>query len=93
MSVICDFSQPFQIVNIFCSRMADKNREMTDIFVSHFLWVIITLVTNSATLYIYVIRLSFLSETECKLCFLSEIECRICFKLETECIFLSSSDR
>jgi hypothetical protein len=27
MSAICDFGQPFQIVNIICSRMADKNRE------------------------------------------------------------------
>jgi hypothetical protein len=37
MSPIYDFGQPFQIVNIFCYKMADKNREMTDILVSHFL--------------------------------------------------------
>jgi hypothetical protein len=37
MSPIYDFDRPFQIVNIFCYKMADKNREMTDILVSHFL--------------------------------------------------------
>jgi hypothetical protein len=34
--VICNFGQPFQIVNIFWSRMADQNRKMAVIFVSYF---------------------------------------------------------
>jgi hypothetical protein len=34
--VICNFGQPFQIVNIFWSRMADQNRKMAIIFVSYF---------------------------------------------------------
>jgi hypothetical protein len=36
MSAIFNFGQPFQIVNIFWSRMADQNREIADIFVSYF---------------------------------------------------------
>jgi hypothetical protein len=35
MSVIYYFSQSFQIVNIFCFRMADKNHKITDILVSY----------------------------------------------------------
>jgi hypothetical protein len=38
MSVICDFDQSFLIVNIFYSRMIDKNHKMTDILISYF-WV------------------------------------------------------
>jgi hypothetical protein len=37
MLAICDFGRPFQIFNIFYSRMADKNREMTDILICRFL--------------------------------------------------------
>jgi hypothetical protein len=37
MSAIYDFGQLFQISNIFYSIMADKNHEMTDILISHFL--------------------------------------------------------
>jgi hypothetical protein len=37
MSVIYDFGQLFQIVNIFYSRMAHKNHKMTDILINHFL--------------------------------------------------------
>jgi hypothetical protein len=43
--------------------------------------------------YIYIIRLSFLSETKYRLCFLSENKYRMRFELETEYIFLSRSDR
>jgi hypothetical protein len=38
MLAICNFDQAFQIVNIFCSRMANKNRKMIDILDNHF-WV------------------------------------------------------
>jgi hypothetical protein len=37
MSAICDFGQPFHIVNIFWSKMVDQNCEMANIFVRHFL--------------------------------------------------------
>jgi hypothetical protein len=36
MPVICDFSQSFQIVNIFYSKMIGQNYEMSDIFISYF---------------------------------------------------------
>jgi hypothetical protein len=36
MSAICDFGQSFHIVNIFCFRMIDKNKKMTNILVSYF---------------------------------------------------------
>jgi hypothetical protein len=36
MSDIYDFGQSFQIINIFCSKIADKNCKMTDILVNHF---------------------------------------------------------
>jgi hypothetical protein len=37
ISVIYDFSRPFQIINIFCCRMSDKNHELTNVLVSYFL--------------------------------------------------------
>jgi hypothetical protein len=37
MSVICDFDQQFQIVNIFYFKMADKNYKIIDILISYFL--------------------------------------------------------
>jgi hypothetical protein len=36
MSAIYDFGDPFQIANIFWSRIADQNREIVYIFVSYF---------------------------------------------------------
>jgi hypothetical protein len=36
MLVICDFGQPFQIANIFWSKMVEQNREMADNLISHF---------------------------------------------------------